>query len=298
MATEFREKQNAVFIGFALGAISLVPSIIALYLSNSLTMLTEILISASETAANLLSWLALRKVARGKTQEYNYGHGKWENLSSLIVASVMFMSVGVVIYSVVNRLFWAPVQVHASGVIIGMIITGFSAAINVWLWRKNYLLAQKEHSPIMESQWRLFRAKVVTNICALISFSLTLALSHFSWSMSIDPIFSVILSAFLFFSAYSVFTNSVYDLLDKTLDESLQMVILKELAVFYNDYEELHGITSRRSGANIYIELLLEFDDELKMAAVQETIDNIRASLQKNIQNSIVLIAPVKEPLK
>ena len=50
--------------------------------------------------------------------------------------------------------------------------------------------------------------------------------------------------------------------LDKTLDEELQMVIVRHLAQYFNEYTELHGVRSRRSGSNVYIEIFLEFDGE------------------------------------
>ncbi len=120
----------------------------------------------------------------------------------------------------------------------------------------------------------------------------------YSWSFVFDPIFSIVLAVFLAYSAYSVFTNSIYDLLDRTLEESLQIVILKELATYYDEYTQFHGINSRRSGGNVYIELFLEFDGKRTMAAVQEAIHRIQSSLENKIQNSRVIVAPVTAPFK
>ncbi len=54
----------------------------------------------------------------------------------------------------------------------------------------------------------------------------------------------------------------------------------------------LHGLRSRRSGGNIYIEIFLEFDGEMKMCEVQEVIDRITRSLEANIPRSSVNIIP------
>ncbi len=214
------------------------------------------------------------------------------------VACIMFASVGVVLYGAITRLFVAQVEIPASGIILAIAINIPSIFANFWLWRKNYKLAQEEPSPIMESQWRLYRSKVVTNTLATVSYMLTLFLQDHAWTFIFDPIFSVILAAFLAYSAYIILTNSVYDLLDRTLEESLQMEIVKQLATYYDEYKQLHGVSSRRSGGKIYIELLLEFDGSRSMGAVQEVINEIRQSLEDKIPNSCVVVAPVAENIK
>lgn len=147
------------------------------------------------------------------------------------------------------------------------------------MWRKNLLLARAEPSPIIESQWRLYRAKSVANICVILSLIISSTFRGHSWASYVDPAGALIISCFLLLSAYRVVTDSIYDLLDRTLDESLQLVILGELAAFFDDYIALHGIRSRRSGSNVYIEIFMEFDGEKRMSEVQEVINRMRESL-------------------
>ena len=92
-----------------------------------------------------------------------------------------------------------------------------------------------------------------------------------------------------------IFSSSVYDLLDRTLEEERQIMILAELARHFNDYEELHGIRSRRSGGEVYVEIFLEFDPEKRVSEVQEAVDRLRKSIEKKIQGSRVTIAMTTE---
>jgi cation diffusion facilitator family transporter len=252
-------------------------------------LLSDLLKSGSETAATFLSWLAVRKIRQGQNFEYNYGQGKLENISSLAVAGAMIFSWLIVTYSAIERLRH-PAPLGSVG--LALFVTGGSALVNIWMWRKNLRLLQTEPSPILDSQWRLYRAKTVANICVVSSLLLGLALREYAWSLYIDPIGALIISGFLLQSAYRVVTDSVYDLLDRTLDESLQLVILGELAVYFHEYVALHGIRSRRSGSNVYIEIFMEFDGERRMSEVQELIDRMKASLEQKIQGSQVVIAP------
>lgn len=285
----FREKEKSILTGFVLGLVALAPDVVAVVLANSVMLLSDLLKSASETVATFLSWLAVRKVRRGKTEDYNYGQGKLENISSLAVAGAMMLSWMIVSYGAIER-FRHPTPIGSIG--LALFVTGGSALVNLWVWRKNLKLTLIEPSPILESQWRLYRAKFAANISVLVSLLISSGFREQRWAAYVDPAGAILISVFLLVSAYRVVTDSIYDLLDRTLDESLQLVILSELAAFFHDYVALHGIRSRRSGSNVYIEILMEFDGERRMSEVQDVIDRMKAGLEERIKGSQVLIAP------
>ncbi|QQS49155.1 MAG: cation diffusion facilitator family transporter [Acidobacteriota bacterium] len=285
----FREKERSILTGFILGLVALAPDAVAVILANSVMLLSDLLKSASETVATFLSWLAVRKVRRGESFDYNYGQGKLENISSLAVAGAMMLSWMIVTYGAIER-FRHPEPIGSIG--LALFVTGGSALVNLWVWRKNLRLTRIEPSPILESQWRLYRAKFAANISVVISLLVSAGFRGQRWAAYVDPAGAIIISLFLLLSAYRVITDSIYDLLDRTLDESLQLVILSELAAYYHEYAALHGIRSRRSGSNVYIEIFMEFDGERRMSEVQELIDRIKTSLEEKIQGSRVLIAP------
>ena len=289
----YQQKERSLFIAFVFGAGVLVPSIVAMILSNSMTLQSNLLRSGSETLAIFFSWLTVRKAAKGTTDTYNYGYGKLENLASLVIAAVMITSLAIIFFSAIAR-FQDPVTIGGlgTGIGIGVLFAGLAGSANAWCWLRTRRLSQKEISPIMESQWRLFRARTIANLCVIFSLVLSVSLRKYSWTVYIDPSGSIVLSGFLFFSAYGVISMSVYDLLDRTLEESLQLVILRELATYFDEYVAFHGIRSRRSGGNIYVEVFLEFDGEKRMAEVQEVIDNIKTRLEQAIPDSKIAIVP------
>jgi divalent metal cation (Fe/Co/Zn/Cd) transporter len=102
----------------------------------------------------------------------------------------------------------------------------------------------------------------------------------------------LLLSGLLLFSAYRVITGSFFDLLDHRLEESLQFIILAEVAAQLHEIAELHGIRSRRSGSSVYIEIFLEFDGRRPMAEVQTVINRMKEGLEQQIQGSHVTIVP------
>ncbi|MBP7652633.1 hypothetical protein KA977_04380 [Candidatus Dependentiae bacterium] len=84
----------------------------------------------------------------------------------------------------------------------------------------------------------------------------------------------------------------------KKVKESIQIIILKQLVKYYDSYTQLHGIRSRRVGHNIFIEIFLEFDLTKKMSEIQYLINQLKKSIETEIQFSEVLIIPSVQVIK
>jgi len=294
----YRERERSVVTSLVVDFVLLLPDVVAAVLANSLVMTADVIKCINELIATFLSWLAIRKVVRNKPYHFDYGLGKLENLTSIIVAWIMFLSLIIVLYSAFYR-FRHPHELHPVGVILGIALMLAGVCVNTWLWIKNYRVSCKEYSPIMESQWRLFRAKAVADLTVLITLVLSVSLRRVApWAIYIDPIGSLLIAGFLLFSIYHMIAHSVDDLLDRTLDESLQLVIIRDLAAFFEHYKAIHGVHSRRSGSNIYIEIFLEFDGDKKMNEVQEIINMIKDGIEHHIKGSFITIVPSTTPVQ
>jgi ferrous-iron efflux pump FieF len=287
----FAAKEKAILTSLIVDFVLWIPDIAAAILSGSIVLFADAVKCANEILATFFAYLTIRKMARGGTGTYDYGMGKFETVTSVITGAVMLVSLILVLSVAIYRLI-LPEHLVLEGAYLGIVLMVIGVSMNSWLWRKNYRLCLKDPSPIMDSQWRLFRTKAISDFAVLISLIASLAFSQYAWSLYIDPCASFFIVGVLLLSGYRVIVSSLPDLLDKTLDEELQMVIVQHLAAFFNDYNALHGVRSRRSGSNVYIEIFLEFDPEKPMGEVQATINRIKASLEKNIPKSSVSIIP------
>jgi cation diffusion facilitator family transporter len=285
------EKERAILISLIIDFVLWIPDVVAAFLSMSIVLFADAVKCANEILATFFAYLTIRKMAKGGAGTYDYGMGKFETVTSITTGGVMFISLALVFFVAIYRIVNPESIVH-EGAYLGIVLMVIGVSMNTYLWKKNERLYIKEPSPIMDSQWRLFRTKAFSDFSVLLSLIFSLAFSHYAWSLYIDPVASFFIAGVLFFSGARVIRSSLPDLLDRTLDEELQMVIVQHLAAFFNDYEALHGVRSRRSGSNVYIEIFLEFDGEKKMCEVQEIIDRIRASLEAQIPKSKVSIVP------
>ena len=74
--------------------------------------------------------------------------------------------------------------------------------------------------------------------------------------------------------AVGIFSHSFYDLLDRTLEESDKLIILREMSPFVCEFTDLHEIRSRRAGSVVFIDIVAEFDADRRVGEVQDTAES------------------------
>ncbi|MDD1695152.1 MAG: cation-efflux pump [Methanoregula sp.] len=284
-----KERERALFFNILAGVASVIPKLIAAILSGSVTLYASVLKTINEALGIIVSWMIARKIARGDPGTYDYGMGKYENIARIITGGVLLVSVIILVIIATFRLLF-PAVLGSSGIAVGMAIAVIMIVIDTWFWSRNYRIAEREPSPLMDSQWRLFRLKAFANIVVLAALVLAVLCATWPWAVYIDPIASLVIIGILFRSGYGMIQQSLPDLLDRTLEEELQLVVIRELADHFDRYEQVHAVRSRRSGGNIYIEIFLEFQGDMRMSDVQDTMDAMKQSLEVKIPKSSVNI--------
>lgn len=282
-------KSQSAKAGVIAGFIDLLVTLSALAVASSSVLLADSLKTLLEFVAVLLAWLAMRRIEVGADHKFNYGVGKLENLSSLLIGLLMIVCLLIIGGNAVIHIVH-PEGISGLGVWISMAVQIVYAFVNGYFYLKNKRMAKAEASPLMESQASLFFTKAFGNVFILLSLVLSLSLAKYSWSYYIDPLASLIIAASILVSALGIFSSSVFDLLDRSLEESDQIMIMRELALHFDDFDVLHGIRSRRAGSHAFVEIYLEFSPEKKISEVQPVIDHIRSNLESAIQGAKVTI--------
>ncbi|MFN2266923.1 MAG: cation diffusion facilitator family transporter, partial [Desulfonatronovibrio sp.] len=266
------------------------PSIVVALFANSMTLYADLLGDFNVLFANVMLLFILHKMRKGKGANYDYGAGKIENLIGVFGALFVVLSTGYIVYTAIGRLF-SPVTLEPGPLAMGSVIMFLALITSGYLWVRNYRIHKEIRSPVTDIQWR---GPMVDTLIAggiLISLMAMIFLRQYPWSSYIDPVISLILGGVIIYSFYGLIKSSLFDLLDRTLEEECQMIITRELVNFFDEYVMFHGVRSRKTGSRVYIEIFLEFDPDRKVGEVHEIIETMRKSLEKKIENSYVSIS-------
>lgn len=277
---------------FLIDIVVVVIRIVVAVLSNSMAMYATAAKSIISIITAFISWISLKLSGRQENDAYNYGLGKLESLSSIVKASALLISFAIIIYTSIGRLY-LPVAMGGHGAYIAMGFSLFFTLGNAYRWfRLRKCLTADERSPVLVSQYQATNASIIVNAGSFLAIALSLCLAGYPWAGYIDPVVSILLSGFILLNAYLIMSNSMGDLLDRSADESIQLIIMGALAEFFDEYTQVLGIRSRKSGGTIFIEIVLEFESGRTLGDIQAVIDRMQRSLEGKISNSRITIIP------
>jgi cation diffusion facilitator family transporter len=282
-----RERSLAIALAFCLVDVLLMGG--AAFHSNSLTILSDFLKELGDTTAVLAAFITLRAVRRAPSHRFTYGIGKLENLVSM---SIVVLMTGAAVVIAVQAFYHLKHPVEPHGTVPGIVIFSVYAVIGFAISLRNRHLLKSQHSPIIASQARLWFAKASFDALMALTLIVEIVFRDQVWSQHLDPLASFVGVAFMLHSAWAIATESVGDLLDVALGETMQIRILRCLAECFDDYDLLHKIRTRRSGSRLYVELFLGFDPQMSMKDVNERIDRIRRSVADAMPGADVTVTP------
>lgn len=266
-------------------------SAIGMLTSNSIVFIANFVIAFTGALASGLSLYTVKKMTKGTDLQNTYGLGRMETISSIVVGATMLFAAIFVGFETIEKIIH---QEEQHGGLVAMILTFASFIASTWLWIQNYRLSKKEHSPIFSSIWRMARMGALEDLLIISAVGIALIFKGEEWTRYLDVAATSILMISIIKSIFDVFSRSIGELLDKSIDEYNQLIILRQLAANFDSYDQLHGIRSRRSGSQTFVEIFLEFNDEYKMAEFYKLKEKIETELKIQIPGSQVLIVPSK----
>lgn len=178
------------------------PFVFIAVISNSLTLIAQMIMGAAQSLSVFLSWMTARHSFRKQTRLY-----RSEKMNALFMAFVFLASFFVVIGMATERIF-NPREIKHDIALIGLLVNSFSIPVNFIQWRRNYNLSKQKLSLIMEGQWALFQIKFFTVLMVEISLLLFFLLEGKGIHAYIDSLFSYALAFLTLFSSVRLFAKS------------------------------------------------------------------------------------------
>jgi cation diffusion facilitator family transporter len=273
---------------------TVLASVVGMATSNSVVFVANFVIALTGALASGLSLYTVLRMTRGADLRNSYGFGRLETVSSLIVGITMLLAAIFIGYETVMKLLHPAQQ---EGGLIGILLTSVSCAVSIWLWIRNLRLSRTEHSPIFGAIWRMARMGAIEDLLIILAVGISLWFHGAPWTHYLDITATSILLVILIRSIYEVFSGSVGELLDRSLEEFHLITILRELAATFDSYEQIHGLRTRKSGSHVFVELFLEFDSHRLMEEIYALTDRLESGLKSHIPNVQLMVIPCRSPV-
>jgi cation diffusion facilitator family transporter len=226
----------------------------------------------------LASFIALFSVKISDTpadKEHPYGHGKFENISGVIEALLIFVAaVWIVIEAIKKLVENKPIE----SIGLGFIVMFVSALVNFIVSRQLYKVAKETESIALEADALHLKADVYTSIGVGVGlFLIWITGLHY-----LDPVVAILVAVFILFESFQLLKNAFFPLVDSAMAEDevqIMMDILRNRSLRY------HDLKTRKAGHFRFAEIHLEMPEDLSLKDVHNVCDEIENEMKSKIKN-------------
>ncbi len=274
--------ESATYASVSVAIILIGMKFFAYVVTDSLALFSTLMDSFLDGVASLVNFFAVRRALQPASKEYRFGHGKAEALAALGQSTFIVGSGVFLLFSAIHRLF-SPQIVEES--FLGIIIMLFSILLTVILVGFQRFVVRRTNSLAITADALHYFGDILVNVAVMVSLILG---DIFKWAF-LDPLFAIIISVYIAFSAWQIFQRALFVLMDKELSfEERQRI--KEIVRNHPKVLGLHELKTRCSGPKSFIQLHLELEDFMPLIEAHAIADEVEAMLLKSFPQAEILI--------
>lgn len=255
--------------------------IVGLY-TGAVSLISEALHSGMDLVAALIAFWAVHKSVVPPDEEHDYGHGKYENLSSAVEACLIVLAAVVIVYEAVDKFsHTAPPQFLEYGIVIMLV----SIIINFFVARRLLKVAEQTHSQALKADGLHLQADIWTSVGVLAGLA-GMKITGWLW---LDPVVAIGVAAIIFRAGYKMVVESARELTDTSLPAADEA----RIGVIFTRHEAVlgyHCLRTRRSGPNRLLDVHLLFDKDMSIGCVHDVCDELEREIKHAFGSFDVLI--------
>jgi cation diffusion facilitator family transporter len=290
--TEAKTKTNAALVSVLSNSVLVAAKLAVGYYIGSVSVVSEALHSAVDLLAALIALLAVRAAAKPPDAEHPFGHGKIENLSGAVEAVLIGVAGIWIVVEAGERL------VHGGRVsqpLLGLAVMAISAALNYAVSRYLLRVARQTQSVALEADaWHL-RTDVWASVGVMGGFVVvtlgTAVAPSANWGW-VDPVAALAVAILILKAAWELTQQATADLLDASIPAN-EREMLEAVLRSHREVLGVHGVRTRKSGAERFVELHLVVHPDTTVAKAHE-LQHLLANRIRELWVNARLIAHVE----
>jgi cation diffusion facilitator family transporter len=286
-----RQKERALSRAIWLDVSTWIFIAIAAFASGSLTILAELPRGGLLLTIEIIAMVTMRRSHRGRFSMFEYGIGKIERVISVAIACGLLLSAIFTGSATVHRFIDPPI-LATPGMILAVMGGSYNLMVNFFCVGDFARTNQTETSLILASQVRSRLVKTMASGIVVVVLVVATWLPDPTAAAYVDAIGALFVIAYMVVTAVSLLRESLPDLLDRALPEREQMLLLRVIARYFEDYDNVGTIRSRRSGGHAFIDATLEFQPDLPLHEATARCVAIERDIVELIPDAIVSITP------
>lgn len=271
--------RHVTWVGFWWNALLGTVKIIAGIAGRSSALVADGIHSFSDFISDVIV-LVMVGIARKKPdRKHEYGHGKYETLATILLAIVLFIiAIGILVSGIRQIIGFIHGEEIPRPETLTLVICAAAIIVKEWLYQYTRRAGIRIKSEaVIANAWH-HRSDAFSSIATLAGVAGAIFLGN--WGRICDPIAAIIVAIFIIIVAVKMASPAISELLEIALPEEEQIEISHAITSTPG-VVTFHHLRSRRSGANVIIDLHIKVNPEISVVAAH----HIATSVENNLKS-------------
>jgi len=274
--------RRATYAAVATASFLVLLKLAAWVVTDSVSLLSTLVDSVLDVAASLVNMMAVRHALTPADREHRFGHGKLEPLAALGQSAFVGGSALFLVISAGQRLI-APRPVQEGEIGILVMLVSIAATLVLVAYQRSVI--RRTRSLAIRADSLHYVGDVLVNAAVVVALLLWM---EFGWTW-IDPVFGLVIAAYILTTAARIARGALDMLMDRELPDADRARIV-EIVRQHPQVLGMHDLRTRASGPQSFIQLHLELDGRMKLRQANVIADTIEAELRTAFPDTEVII--------
>jgi cation diffusion facilitator family transporter len=273
-----RQIKSITYLGMVVNIILAVIKIVIGVFAASLALVADGIHSLSDLATDVAVLLGLRLGSKAPDQSHPYGHGRAETFSAALIALILILVGGVMIYYATVGIVRDEITSPKIAVLIAAIV---SIAAKEWLYKATKKIAVQSHSAALYANAWHHRSDALSSVAVAIGFiSLEFGFGHG------DQVAAIAVGLMIIWVGFKVISDSLRELTESAVDSDT-IEHIKNIINDNSSIRQWHKLRTRTVGREVFLDLHILVDPDLSISAAHEIAENLENTLDEQITRPV-----------
>lgn len=279
--TIIKKKRIAAALSIISNTTLIILKFFAGIISGSIGIISEAIHSGSDLLASIITFFSVSESLKPADEDHQFGHGKHEDLASLIEGILIIFAALYIIYEAFKKIIFSlEIEVNTN---IGLNVMFLSIVINFFISSYLFKTAHSTGSTALYADGEHLRTDIYSSLAVLIGLILVKITGHHIF----DPIMAIIVAIIIFNAGYQICNKAKESLLDTTLSEEENLQIKNIINEFINnEVIELKSLRTRKAGLKKNVEITLVVEKTMQISTSHGICDLIEAKIEEKLHNT------------
>jgi cation diffusion facilitator family transporter len=277
-------KSRAAWFSVGANVLLIVFKLVVGVVSGSIGIISEALHSATDLVASVIALVSVRQAERPADPRHRYGHGKIEDLSSVIEGLLIWGAAVLIVIEAVRHLIRGE-QLDHFALAIGVMLV--SAAANLGLALYLYPVSRRTESAALRAD----AAHHLTDVYTSLGIAAGLLLAYLTGKTYFDSILAIGVAVLIMWTAWQLVSQSTRVLLDEALPpdelETIRATVEEHRGNLILGY---HRLRTRRAGSVRYIDLHVTVPADMLIGDAHDVAEHLEADIAARLPRTEVMV--------